>query len=647
MQQRRRLNAAPTRVHPMLTAAVAVIVAAAMIAAAGFGGHRILQVQSAAPASADVYSATGSFADGADVVVDDAAVKTQSTGDKRRVVKEFTRDHEFSLFALTWTGERDIVAYVRSQRADGSWSPWFLMDPANPPEGSQKFGTEPIFVEPTKRVQVSTGNVDLLENGRTQSSAPTTARDLEAVFLDGGTGTVGAGKGGDGAASAAAGNGAAAGGGAAAAGAVSGGIKQVADSYSYAMPKVITRAQWGAGNSGTPTYTEPVTAATVHHTAGSNNYTEAEAAGIVRGIWRYHAIDLGWKDIGYNALVDKYGNIYEGRAGGLDRAVEGAHVGGFNQNTWGVSMLGNYQTAQPTPQSIAAMGQIIGWKAAVAGFDPMGSSWQQAEFYYPGSKYRQGQGAMFPNINAHRDFHNNECPGDNLYARMGDIRLAAKAKYNSVRATGRIANPNLPSLPSISNSDGTTTVVSKGGGNAANVAQGLTNALSGLASGDPATIAKAAGTLAGAVFIAALHKGVFDDKIQNLAGTEIVGGLTVKDITPLVAPILTLAGSSQGAEIWTKLEPQLGQTYGAVSGLGGKQLAFYAGGVGVRDSKGEIYALAGKLADAWLQQGLDLGPLGMPTSQAVEIGNGEVRMNFEGGAIVYTPADKTVNIITN
>lgn len=625
MQQRRRLNAAPTRVHPILTAAVAVIVAAATIAAAAFGGHRILQVQSAAPASADVYSATGSFADGADVMVNDAAVKTQGTGDERRVVKEFTRDREFSLFALTWTGERDIVAYVRSQRADGSWSPWFLMDPANPPEGSQKFGTEPIFVESTKRVQVSTGNVDLLENGRTQSSAPTTARDLEAVFLDGGTGTVGAGKGAD------------------------NGIKQVADSYSYAMPKVITRAQWGAGNSGNPTYTEPVTAATVHHTAGSNNYTEAEAAGIVRGIWRYHAIDLGWKDIGYNALVDKYGNIYEGRAGGLDRAVEGAHVGGFNQNTWGVSMLGNYQTAQPTPQAIAAMGQIIGWKAAVAGFDPMGSSWQQAEFYYPGSKYRQGQGAMFPNINAHRDFHYNECPGDNLYARMGDIRLAAKAKYNSVKATGRIADPNLPSLPSISNSDGTKTVVSTGGNaaNAANVAQGVTNALSGLASGDPATIAKAAGTLAGAVFIAALHKGVFDDKIQNLAGTEIVGGLTVQDITPLIAPVLTLAGSSQAADIWTKLEPQLGQRYGAVSGLGGKQLAFYSGGVAVRDSKGEIYALAGKLADAWLQQGLDLGPLGMPISQAVEVGNGEVRMNFEGGAIVYTPTDKTVNIITN
>ena len=617
MQQRRRLNSAPTRAYPMLAA----ILAVAMVAAAAFGGRQILQVQSAAPASMEVYSDSSSFADGANVMVSDAAVKSQGEGDERRVVKEFTRDREFSMVGLTWAGDRDIVAYVRAQNADGSWSPWYLMDETEPPAGATTFGTEPIFVGPTKRIQVSTGNVDLLEGGRAQADAATTARDIEAVFLDGGTGTA------------------------------NGAIKPVADSYSASMPKVITRAQWGAGPSSTPTYTEPVTAATVHHTAGSNTYTEAQAPGIVRGIWEYHAKTLGWGDVGYNAMVDKYGNIYEGRAGGLDQAVQGAHVGGFNQNTWGVSVLGNYQTAQPTAASIAALGQIIGWKAAVAGFDPTGSSYHRAEFNFSGSKYAQGQGAMFPNINAHRDFHYNQCPGDNLYARMGDIRAAAAIKYNAVRGMRGVANPAVAKPGSILNPNGTTTTVTPGAGAGANTAAAaaasLGNAISAIASGDKVAIATAAGTLAGVVLIWAFRQGYFDDRIQNVAGTELIGGLTVKDITPLVGPALQLVGGAEAADAWKRLEPYLGEAVGSVSGIGGQKLVFYAGGLGVQDAKGEIYALAGEIADAWLQQGLDLGPLGMPTSQAIEAGSGEIRMNFEGGAIVFTPSTKTVNIITN
>ncbi len=68
----------------------------------------------------------------------------------------------------------------------------------------------------------------------------------------------------------------------------------------------------------------------------------------MRGIYQYHAVNLGWCDIGYNVLVDKFGTIYEGRYGGLDKAVQGAHVGGFNSNTWGISMIGNYDQAEPT-----------------------------------------------------------------------------------------------------------------------------------------------------------------------------------------------------------------------------------------------------------------------------------------------------------
>lgn len=630
MKQRRTLNRTSVRPHPAFTAILATLIAAAVVAAAMFAGNRVLHVQSIAPANIDVYTDTDSFAAGTDITIDDAAVRTQGGDDEdgRRVVKEFTREREFSMFALTWSGDRDIVAYVRSQRDDGTWSPWYLMDHADSQDGATRFGTEPIYVEPTTRVQVSTGNVDLLEDGRATSDAPTTANDLEAVFIDGGSGTV------------------------------DGDIKQVADSYTYAMPKVITRAQWGAGASSNPTYTEPVTSATIHHTAGSNNYSEAEAPGVVRGIWSYHAKTLGWGDVGYNALVDKYGNIYEGRAGGLDRAVEGAHVGGFNQNTWGVSVLGNYQTAQPSDKAINALGEIIGWKAAVAGFDPTGSDYHRAEFSFKGSRYAKGQGATLPNINAHRDFHYNECPGDNLYARMGDIRNAAKVKYDAVKATSTTADPAQPnpgentSTPesgtndSVDNPDGSTTTVTHPDTQQTPTSS-LGTSLSGLLSEEASAVVAAAGTVAGLLLVYAYQHGMLTHAVENVAGVELLSGLTVEDIAPYVGPVLQFIGGNEVADVWYTLEPSLGTTSGAIAGVGGSEIAFYSGGLGVRDEAGTIFELKDKIADAWLQQGLDAGPLGLPISVERTTPSDEVRMDFQGGAIVYDPTTNTVNIITD
>ncbi|PAT12826.1 N-acetylmuramoyl-L-alanine amidase [Corynebacterium hadale] len=656
MQQRKRLNPAPTRTSPLLTTTVAAILTVAVVAAGAFGGNHILNVQSVGGADAEIYSDTASFDTGNNTTVDDAAVKTQG-GDSqaRRVVKEFSRDREFNLFGLTWKGDRDIVAYVRSQKADGSWTEWFEMDHADNAQGETN-GTEPIFVESTKRIQVSTGNVDLLDEGRTDSAAPTTAKDLQAVFLDGGSGNANP-------------------------------IAPAADSYTRGMPKVITRSQWGAGASSNPTYTEPVTAATVHHTAGSNSYSEAEAPGIVRGIWQYHARNLGWGDIGYNALVDKYGNIYEGRAGGLDRAVEGAHVGGFNQNTWGVSMLGDYETASPTEAAINAMGEIIGWKAAVAGFDPMGSDYHYADFSFPGSRYPAGQGAMFPNINAHRDFHYNACPGQNLYNRMGDIRRIANRKYDSLKgSTGldSILNPSKPSnnggidngLPdnanpdveatdttvgdlssalgssdadteTVTNPDGTTTTVVRPNGNAQKAKSNVS--LEGLAAGDAVAIAAAAGTLAGLVILYANSRGLLPGATKSVAGMEIIPGLTVQQLTPYIGPALQAVGKQDLADVWYQFEPTLGAITAGVGGpqVGGREYAFFQKGIGVKDRQGQIYTLAGKVADAWLQQGMDAGPLGMPLSQERTLGDGTVQVTFQGGAISYNPATNAVSITTN
>ena len=406
----------------------------------------------------------------------------------------------------------------------------------------------------------------------------------------------------------------------------------------------------------------------MHHTAGSNNYSEAEAPGIVRGIWNYHANNLGWGDIGYHALVDKYGNIYEGRAGGMDRGPQGAHVGSFNQNTWGVSMLGDYQQAEPTPAALRAMGEIIGWKAAVAGFDPTGSSYHYAEGNFRGSKYAAGQGAMFNNINAHRDFHYNTCPGDNLYSKLPVIRATAATKYRSLgggrsgigSVLDRLGSNNNTTTPATTtdaapanpNPRGTETAPTpKHEGSPSNGTPDGT--LAALSSGDPNTIATVAGTAIGLVllFLAAQDQL---PTVSNDGDTQVFEGLTLaqaanlaKQISPAVAPTLNAFGSSEAAQVWTTLEPTLGKLVAGVGGPTGPAVALYSNGIGARNNEGEIIALVGKIAEAWLQQGLDAGPLGMPVTQQFNPTADTVRVDFEGGFITYNPSTNAVDINAN
>jgi uncharacterized protein with LGFP repeats len=169
------------------------------------------------------------------------------------------------------------------------------------------------------------------------------------------------------------------------------------------QPTIVTRAQWGADEKivrAKPLIAKTLKLAVVHHTVSFNDYTPAQAAAIVRGIETYHVKGNGWNDIGYNFLVDRYGTIYEGRAGGITNNVIGAHSEGFNTGTVGVSLIGNFQTAAPPPAMQDALVNLLARRLDVAHIDPLSTV-----AYTSGgnSKYKAGKVVTLNAISGHRD----------------------------------------------------------------------------------------------------------------------------------------------------------------------------------------------------------------------------------------------------
>jgi hypothetical protein len=189
-------------------------------------------------------------------------------------------------------------------------------------------------------------------------------------------------------------------------------------------PSIVTRAQWGAAAPTCVMGTAPLVGAVLHHTADSNSYsTQAQAMSLIRNDQRYHMQSRGWCDLGYNFVVDKWGTIYEGRAGSLTSSVIGVHAGGFNTGTVGIAMLGTYGTVTPSAAVVRSVAQIIGWKLQPYGVDPTGSM-----RYYTGagenSRYAN-QWVTLPRVFGHRDVAYTACPGNQGYAALTSIRQLA------------------------------------------------------------------------------------------------------------------------------------------------------------------------------------------------------------------------------
>ncbi|MDQ3990045.1 MAG: N-acetylmuramoyl-L-alanine amidase [Actinomycetota bacterium] len=286
----------------------------------------------------------------------------------------------FSMVGVTWSGPTPDTVELRV-RQGGGWSDWEAVDAI---DGAMEAAdaSEPVWTGPSRQVQVRA----------VQGDHP--APGVSVVLIDPGS--------------------------------------EPADrsppvTPTASGPPVISRAGWGADESlrcSDPGYDDRVKAVALHHTAGGNRYGMEDSAGIVRGVYAYHAWTLGWCDIGYHALVDRYGQVFEGRAGGLDRPVIGAHAGGFNRQTSSIAMMGRYTGEQPPRVMADELARFLDWKLGVHTLDPHG----ETVLVSAGggtSRYPRGTAVPLPVLFGHRDVGATECPGDDGYALLPGLRAAA------------------------------------------------------------------------------------------------------------------------------------------------------------------------------------------------------------------------------
>ena len=293
------------------------------------------------------------------------------------------RTDDFGLVGVTWERGFDakgMTVQVRL-RTDGAWSDWEELDVESDEGEGGRDGTEPLWAGSADgvavRVTSPTGErpsglaVSTIDPGTT----PSTATASNALYS--GTST--------------------------------GAVTQVADGSPAYTPKpaIISRSAWGAKPNtycDSPRTGNETRGVVVHHTAGSNSYTKSQSAGIVRAVQAYHMKGRDWCDIGYNFLVDRYGQIFEGRNGGVDKPVRGAHAGdkAVNTYTMGVSMMGTFTSVQPTEATKDAMVKLIGWR--------LGTTFHAAKGTYGVGNYTLNR------IAGHRNVVSTACPGAAAYA---------------------------------------------------------------------------------------------------------------------------------------------------------------------------------------------------------------------------------------
>jgi hypothetical protein len=327
----------------------------------------------------------------------------------------------FETLGAMWRGDSALEVTVRTH-AHGSWSRWRELHPEthapavaadHTAADSDWSATEPLWVGPSDGVQVRVHGADperlslaLIDPGTLATDRlPATGAPAVAPVPDDANPTM------------------------------------------APQPKIRTRRAWGARESwrrGSPRYNATIKQAHIHHTAGTNRYTRSDVPAIIRGDYWYHTQVLGWSDLGYNFVVDKFGRIWEGRAGGIRRAVVGAHTLGFNHASVGVAAIGNFEAAKTRPRLLRALVRLTAWKLDMYGRRPAGKTVMTSR---GSDRYRRGQRVILPVIDGHRDTNLTVCPGGRLYAKLPLIRRRAQHRADSVFLPGPLTASRPLRLP--------------------------------------------------------------------------------------------------------------------------------------------------------------------------------------------------------
>ncbi|SFC53397.1 N-acetylmuramoyl-L-alanine amidase [Klenkia taihuensis] len=509
----------------------------------------------------------------------------------------------FSLVGVTWAESdavTDTVARVRVQRAGGGWGSWAEVgvEDAEQDGAAGRGGTAPLWTGPSTGVEV--------ELVTRSGAAPA---DVQLDLVDPGESNADAGL-------------------------SSPAIQDTADAATD-MPDVFSRAQWGADEAlrtWAPQYAPTIRAATVHHTADNNGYTVADVPAMMRSIYRYHAVSRGWGDIGYNVVVDRFGRLWEGRSGGLASTVVGAHAGGFNSGTFGVSMLGNFDVA-PAPQAMVdAVAAIIAWKFSLYGVDPAG----MVTLTSGGggtSRYAAGERVSLPTIFGHRDVGNTSCPGRYGYARLGEIRAAVAARltsreYEMQAAVNRAGGAAV--LGAIRGALVTDGPVSWQAYDNGRVYWAPGNGAHALTGTWLQTFLDAGGHTALGAPRSDVQTSVRSGQVLLL----VRGAITR---TP-TGPLRVVAG--QTYERWIALGAEngwLGYPSSAEAVLAGGGFTAFEGGSVYRSPGTGAHAVRGGIYEAWARLGYETGVLGFPTADEVPVAGGFVS-TFQGGSIFWSPS---------
>jgi len=317
-----------------------------------------------------------------------------------RTTRVLRAPRRFDLVGLRWARGSKAEAQVRARRRGRSWTPWVHLHPTGDhgPDGRRAVpaGTDPAFVGAADELQLRLRGNPRALRARFVRALPTAtvARRVGERLRRRST-------------------------------------ARASQRRQVSRPpvRVITRSEWG-GDS-VPPRSEPdfgsVQIAFVHHTVTANEYDPEDSAAIVLGIARYHRDSNRWNDLGYNFLVDKHGQVFEGRAGGIDAPVVGAQAQGYNSVSTGVACLGTFSEVAQSEAGMDALARLIGWKLTLHGVPVQG----QVTVTSAGgesNRYRSGTPVTFERISGHRDGDATSCPGEVLYGQLADLRVRA-ARY--------------------------------------------------------------------------------------------------------------------------------------------------------------------------------------------------------------------------